>query len=265
MAIIAKSLRLFDVLKSNPLEFYDRVRAITTVQLDRFFRKPPRHAPISWDLLIRNPGAITGHDLSNYLSEPHLQQIEEAVLRRIDGLPSDAPFHRGHNGDISLARLCYAICRAMRPETALETGTCYGVTSAFILKALEVNAQGVLHSIDLPPLGKDGDKHVGRLIPEELKTRWRLYRGISGRVLPPLLSRLGIIDLFIHDSLHTYSNMKMEFTHAWTALRPGGVLIADDVEGNVAFQELAARPDVECSFALQQQKDSVLAVAVKCA
>ncbi|RMG03228.1 MAG: hypothetical protein D6735_08975 [Acidobacteria bacterium] len=69
----------------------------------------------------------------------------------------------------------------------LETEVGYGVTSAFILKALEVNGHGTLHSVDLPPLGCDADQFVGILIPELLKYRWQLHRGVSRRVLPSLL------------------------------------------------------------------------------
>ena len=134
------------------------------------------------------------------------------------------PFQRGHNGDFSLARLCYAICRAIQPETALETGTCYGVTSALILKALEVNATGVLHSIDLPPLGKSADNFVGFLIPEELKQRWNLYRGPSRRIMPGLLPKLQKVDFFIHDSLHTYDNILRECKSVLPYLRRPSVV-----------------------------------------
>jgi predicted O-methyltransferase YrrM len=41
----------------------------------------------------------------------------------------------------------------MSPNIVLETGAAYGVTSAFIVQALEVNRKGTLISVDLPPLG----------------------------------------------------------------------------------------------------------------
>ena len=58
--------------------------------------------------------------------------------------------------------------------------------------------------------------------------------------------------------------MRIEFAAAWVALRPGGMLISDDIEGNCAFQELAERPDVSVSVVLKKEdNDSLLGIAVK--
>jgi predicted O-methyltransferase YrrM len=114
----------------------------------------------------------------------------------------------------------------------------YGVSSVFILKALEVNGRGTLHSIDLPPLRSEHERFWGIAVPEALKVRWRLHRGSSARVLPRLLEEASTIDLFVHDSLHTLRNMRREFDTVWPQLRKGAVLMADDVERNCAFSEL---------------------------
>ena len=82
--------------------------------------------------------------------------------------------------------------------------------------------------------------------------------------MPALLRNIGPIDLFLHDSLHTYDTMRAEFAAAWPALRPGGVLISDDIEGNRAFGELARRRDVSMvSIVRQDQKSSLVGIAVK--
>jgi predicted O-methyltransferase YrrM len=46
------------------------------------------------------------------------------------------------------------------------------------------------------------------------------------------------VDLFAHDSLHTRRNMRREFEAVWPNLRRGGILLADDVERNLAFADL---------------------------
>ena len=152
----------------------------------------------------------------------------------------------------------YATVRELAPDTAVETGVCNGVATAFLLLALDRNRRGVLHSIDLPEFagrdhapgefweGKGGavvpaGKEPGWMIPEELRSRWRLTIGRSQQELPPLLARVSPIDFFMHDSEHSYECMSFEFREAWAALRPGGVLVADDVDWNDAFRELAAR------------------------
>jgi predicted O-methyltransferase YrrM len=137
-----------------------------------------------------------------------------------------------------MARLCYLSCRLIHPEVVIETGVAYGVSSAFILKALQENDCGTLHSIDLPPLSIGYEKFWGIAVPDELQDRWRLHRGSSARVLPRLLQETSTVDLFVHDSLHTHRNMRREFDTIWPHLRNGGLLLADDVERNRAFGEL---------------------------
>ena len=58
-------------------------------------------------------------------------------------------------------------------------------------------------------------------------------------MLPALLAEVGEIDLFFHDSLHTYANMSWEFEVAWPALRDGGLLVSDDVFWSSAFRRFA--------------------------
>jgi len=205
-----------------------------------------------------------GIDLAALIQDSRLLEFEARVSEAQGRLPKNAPFGTFHNGDPLLGRFCYMACRALKPRTVVETGVCYGVTSSYLLQGLKENGSGSLHSIDLPPLGKKGDDYVGWLVPNELREGWKLHRGTSRRLLRSLLGELGQIDLFVHDSLHTDANMKMEFAAAWPALRAGGVLISDDVEGNRAFLEMAQGDDVAFSVVVQEgNKNAFLGVAVK--
>jgi len=152
------------------------------------------------------------------------------------------------------AEVIYSLVRARRPQCIVETGVCNGVSSAILLKALSVNGAGRLVSVDLPEFtdpalndntvweGKGGaaipaGREVGWLVSEDLRSRWRLELGRSEDILPPLLNELGQIDLFIHDSEHSYRNQLFEFTCGYAALRPGGVLVATDITWSSAFDE----------------------------
>jgi predicted O-methyltransferase YrrM len=115
------------------------------------------------------------------------------------------------------------------------------VSSAFILRALEENGRGTLYSVDLPPLRREAERLWGIAVPGGSRGRWRLYRGSTARVLPKVLRETRTVDLFVHDSLHTYANMRREFEAVWPRLRSGGLLLADDVERNRAFAELRLR------------------------
>lgn len=152
----------------------------------------------------------------------------------------------------------YALLRKARPRVMVETGVCNGFSSSFILAALERNGDGHLYSIDLPEVageryesgsfweGKLGaviprGERPGWIIPDRLRSRWRLTLGRSQEELPPLLNELGTIDVFMHDSEHSLECMSFEFGTAFPALRQGGLLVADDFNWNRAFEEFAAR------------------------
>ena len=67
------------------------------------------------------------------------------------------------------------------------------------------------------------------MLPRELLDRWHLIIGDSRQQLPHLLARLGRIDLFHHDSLHTYDHMMWEYNTAFPYLQEDGILSSHDV------------------------------------
>ena len=179
--------------------------------------------------------------------------LEEHIAERCgDLLERPGPFANFLNGTPTLGRLCYLACRQLRPRMVVETGVAYGATSAYILQALEDNGFGELSSIDLPPLRHDADRYIGYLIPFHLRHRWKLRMGSARDVLPRVLSEAGSVDVFVHDSLHTYRNMKWEFGRALATLRRGGLLISDDIEVNRAFEETIHNPTVGRWVAIQE-------------
>ena len=232
---LRKFTQLVRLLPQHPGEFWDRVS--TVVEVRRENCAPPRYRPVQFQDAVKLLQQALGRDLAPILRESALVDIEKQLVVRTESLSQVAPFGLFHNGDFALARFCYLACRALQPRVALETGVAYGVTTSFVLKAMAQQGTGELLSIDLPPLGSAADSFVGFLVPEELRSRWRLYRGQSKRVLPALLRNLESVDLFIHDSLHTYRNMTWEFKEAWSRLRKGGLLISDDVNQNCAFDD----------------------------
>jgi methyltransferase family protein len=259
----SKALGLVSLLPRRPGEFLDRISAFIQVKMDRLSRKPAVYSPEPWDAAVARIAAELRTDFGIYLTESGLQDIEADVLNSIKRLPPDSPFESFHNGDLAMARLAYAICRVLKPVSVVETGTCYGVSSSFILKALSVNGQGTLHSIDLPPLGRSGDQFVGILIPQQLRTRWQLHRGASRRVLPILLSAVGKVDFFLHDSLHTYSNIMMECRAVGRHLQPPAAVMVDDIQDNAAFLDWIAGSHPTFATVIQEiNKNALLGLAL---
>jgi len=207
------------------------------VLAERLLTTPPSYETVGWKTVLDDLGARFGN-VAEILEEPALRELEESTRRLLADIRHEDRFVPRWAADSLTARLCYLACRLIEPEVVVETGVAYGVSSAFVLKALEVNGQGTLFSVDLPPLRRDYESFWGIAVPDGLRGRWRLHRGTSARVLPRLLEENPTVDLFVHDSLHTNRTMRREFDAVWPHLREGGLLIADDVERNRAFGEL---------------------------
>ena len=228
------------LLPRRPREFRDRVAGYADLGLERLWRSSPAYETARWQGVLRDIEEHLGR-VTEFLEEPALKEVEVDTRRLLEDIRARDPFSPRWAADSRFARLGYLLCRLISPSVVLETGVAYGVSSVFILKALEVNGSGTLHSVDLPPLRSEYERFWGIAVPEALKDRWRLHRGSSARVLPRLLQETGMIDLFVHDSLHTRRNMRREFDAIWPLLRDGGALLADDVERNRTFGELLQR------------------------
>jgi predicted O-methyltransferase YrrM len=188
--------------------------------------------------LARLTGTTTS-EIRRFLGEPfqdrrfydHLR-LAETEFDNVESIGADLYAKR--------VLLQYAIIRAFKPDCVLETGVANGVSSAYLLLAIERNQKGALHSIDvadgsfLPP-GMD----TGWIVPGWLRKRWTMSLGDARELLPKVLKDLGSLDIFIHDSLHTYEHMKFEYEQAFPHIRPGGILISDDALWNPAFPEFA--------------------------
>jgi len=263
---VSKAVRLLSLLPAHPVEFYDRVATVVQVTSEAHEKSGGPTAGVSYPDALTRALSVPTSCILEVLAEKQLRQIEQNVLAAMTNANRESPFDAGHNGDFSLARSIYVICRLLRPNVVLETGVAHGVTSAFALQALAINQTGILFSIDLPPLGAEADKHVGAFVAPELRGRWRLNRGPTKRVLPKLLPTIKEVDLFVHDSLHTYRNMDFEFRTVWPYLRPGGFLISDDVGLNDAFEDFSSQVGPVISALINQEdKNALFGILVKAA
>jgi predicted O-methyltransferase YrrM len=138
----------------------------------------------------------------------------------------------------------YAVVRAAKPRVIIETGVASGLSSAHILRALAVNGTGTLHSIDLPNVQQGSvlpeGCTSGWIVPDSLRGRWKLQIGDTRELLPRLLETLDRVDLFLHDSDHSYEAMLFEFEQAYPKLAPRGLLLSDDTHLHAAWDDFCA-------------------------
>ena len=175
-----------------------------------------------WDVVARFAAEIRASD---FMAE---------MIRRRDAYGSE-----GVMGAIDCATL-YGLARWLRPTVIVESGGYIGMSSAFILKALadEKLATAKLYSIEL---SQECDQ--GALIPEELRSAAGSFVPMRGKV-EDFLKRGDLpspVDMFLHDSSHSYRHMLWEFRQFWPRLRDGGLLVSHDVQMNAAFPEFVKK------------------------
>ena len=148
-------------------------------------------------------------------------------LRRREELASHpGPYRHGTTGHFGCESL-YVLVRAAKPRIIVETGVLYGASSAHLLVALARNGHGTLYSLEI---GRRPEEPAHEyFVPDEIRERWRLSIGDARRELPAVMERCAPVDLFYHDSLHTYDHMFWEFGTALPYLSPRGLLASDDV------------------------------------
>jgi Methyltransferase domain len=135
----------------------------------------------------------------------------------------------------------YALVRLCKPVNLVEVGVAAGVSSAYILKAIQANGRGRLHSIDLPERqGREKPhsrnqiswalppgKFSGWAVPTGLKAGWDLRLGRSGELLPGLVRELHDVDFFLYDVPYTVESAISDFT-AVNSKVSRGVVLADN-------------------------------------
>lgn len=138
--------------------------------------------------------------------------------------------------------LLFTLARGIKVTRAIETGVARGWSSLAILLALrssQASAEGRLISIDMPYPKLGAEDQVGLVVGQALRHRWRLIRRADRDGLPPALAELGTIDLAHHDSDKSVEGRLFVYRTVWAHIRPGGILLSDDIEDNLAFRDFA--------------------------
>jgi predicted O-methyltransferase YrrM len=250
----SKMAMLSKLALASPGEAAQRIANIVESHFDALRGGEPSYEPVILEKCLESVSQLLGWPIMEHLGAESVGCLEEAIDQRIGRLKEHGPFRLTHIATRSLGRLCYILCRAVKPEVAIETGTAYGLTSAYILQALEDNGKGRLISIDLPPLGNDADRYVGILVPDALRERWQLVRGTSRQHLERVLRGVGRVDMFVHDSLHTHRTMMAEFLTIVRFMHRPGVIVADDIHENTAFSSFVTRVKPSYAAAILQSK-----------
>lgn len=125
------------------------------------------------------------------------------------------------------------LIRQEKPEIVVETGIWEGLSTEYILKALDDNGKGHLYSIDPMDPKQEFNGTIGN--PELFldnpivhpRLTWvRMYSQVG---IEHVFREVGMFDFFLHDSDHSEACQEVEFESAWNYVRSGGIIAADDI------------------------------------
>jgi len=194
---------------------------------------------------IRFQKKLTGQLTFPYLSDGDFKAETDRIQTELKDKWNEAQDSWNRTGimDFSSSTLIFHLVRWLKPRIVVETGVANGASSTLILSAMEANGVGKLYSIDwsesealsFVPSGKE----IGWMVPGDLRKRWHLQIGRSEERLEPLLKQIETVDIFLHDSDHSYQTMMYEYKAAWPYLSKNGLLLSDDAKMNTAFAEFS--------------------------
>ena len=175
-------------------------------------------------------------------SEAQLEEAFPDVFAYARAQVTECPVKLGGPGNLALL---FALSEHLGATRVVETGVAYGWSSLIVLLSLRSRPQGCLYSVDLPYFQLRNDPWVGCVVPPELRRQWRLYRMADREGLPRALGTAGTIDLAHYDSDKSPTGRAWAYPRLWRALRPGGLLLSDDVSDNFTFREFSERVGIE--------------------
>ncbi|MGC8644644.1 MAG: class I SAM-dependent methyltransferase [Thermoplasmata archaeon] len=128
----------------------------------------------------------------------------------------------------------YSLVAARRPGLVIETGMGPGVSTTAILSALPPN--GRMISIDPGiPYGR-GDREVGFVIPTHLRRQLVYVKGTSSEKLEEVLRSAGRVDVFFHDSDHSFKNVSFELNAVFPYLGEDFLIVVDNYDWSEAAE-----------------------------
>ncbi len=154
-------------------------------------------------------------------------------------------------------RILYNAVKIFRPRVALEVGTAYGMSARFMLNSAQRYMPGcMLHTIEA---GEPQFSLAEKTLTERFGQHIQCHKGLSTTVIPEIITSCGPVDLVFHDGAHDGKIYKEDFRNLLPALRPGSVVLFDDIHW---FDKRFVREDPKC---YQGWRSIVSNPAVSCA
>ncbi len=153
--------------------------------------------------------------------------LGEQLFNEIIYQQSGTNFGKNFDCESGLATFLYAYVVKVKPSVVVETGVANGITTNVLMRALEKTG-GVLHSFDVDARTKNVYSGSGQW-------EFHLLKNNLERDLQHQVSKIGKVDLWIHDSNHGYKWQAFEYELARESLNSDGLVVSDDVDASTAW------------------------------
>tara|TARA_Y100000739_G_C20613972_1_gene470648 strand:- start:802 stop:1632 length:831 start_codon:yes stop_codon:yes gene_type:complete len=179
---------------------------------------------------------IISDQIKNIIKE---REEENSLFEKHDVTPK-----RNRMGGFANVPFLYSIVKTLNKKVCLECGVSMGASSYAILKALDSQKEGKLISNDLPYLWiPNSIEKIGMLIPDELKTKWKLFIGDDKDNLPKIIKKYGKFDFAHYDSNKSYEARVLFCNLITDHLSNDATIIFDDIVDNDHFYDFCKTLD----------------------
>jgi hypothetical protein len=105
---------------------------------------------------------------------------------------------------------------------------------------------------------------TGAAVTDACRPRWTYVEGSSRQRLPDVIREVNQVDVFIHDSLHTAKNTRFEMDRVAAVMRPGGIMLIDDISTHDGFTSFAYdHPGYQTVICPSADRMGLFGIAVK--
>ena len=185
--------------------------------------------------------------------------LDQETILEANKLKSKSSVKMGGGSNIHLLYDCVSLSKA---QNVIETGVAYGWSSLAILKALALNNNGKLFSVDMPYPRKKNENDVGIVVPQTLRKNWILLRKPDRPgIINALQKAGGQIDLCHYDSDKSWWGRHYAYPILWESIKSKGLFISDDIQDNLYFSEFIKKKD--CKFAVVEYEGKYIGLARK--
>jgi hypothetical protein len=220
----------------------------------RWLARSREHTNFTYDLTQRNlahlawwVASVSGADVGDVRRFMEEFENDEVLRQHIENAVSTSARRGLADRRVRYGRRVgwYALVRLLRPDVIIETGTDKGLGSCVLAAALLANGSGSLQTIDINP-------DSGYLITGQYAAVTERAVGDSLRVLQ---QDDRPVDLFLHDSWHSFSHETSELASVAPRLTTHAVVLSDNAHATDALAQWAEEERRQFSFFGEQPAD----------